>query len=168
LAKSISTSPVVADRGTEGHCGKNSQPASDDDAPHNNSAENQELIADGYEVVRAAVKLFGPQKKLAFALGKDPRYGDRIGEGINREGDHYTYLDWLVPLLRNPRSSEALLQYLCRIAGREMPAPRKTPTKPETDARRARKVREKYGQLLLDIDREIADEDGISVADLPR
>ncbi len=125
--------------GTEGHCGENTQsPFSESgqlEAPFMNYMRNEELIADGYEVVRGGAKLI-TNKILATALGRDPRYADRIGDGLNRVAERFIHFDWIIPILRHPVAGPPLLGFFCKIAGYHMPQPRM----PVTDAERLKKL----------------------------
>lgn len=117
----------VSREGTEGHCGENTQSTFSTsgtvELPFMDHLRNQDLVTDGYEVLRGACKILG-LKQLAFSLGRDADYGDRIGDGLNRRTDRYAHFDWIVPVLRHPVAGPPLLAFFCKVAGYHLPQPR--------------------------------------------
>lgn len=150
---------------TAGHCGENLQLTYSDsgraEPPHENHRRNQELIAEGYEVLRGAGKI-ATLKQLAAWLGRDVDYADRIGDALNRREERYAHFDWLIPLLRHPAAGPALLQFFCRIAGYEMPMQRRPQTAEERLRRLVRRCEAagSAGRVLLE---EAADDCDLDV-----
>lgn len=86
---------------------------------------------DLYSVVRAAIERAGGIEWLTAALDREPSYVSKISEGLNRREGRHAQLDWLAPLLRDPRAARELLTGLCALCGFEPPQPRRVVTREE-------------------------------------
>ena len=127
---------------------------------------NLDAIADGYEALRAAVKVFGGGKLLALSLGHELSYEAHLSNGLNRSGDRHAFFDWLFPMLRHPEAGKLLIEHLCVAAGFEIPD-RRPDTFTETDEVKAwRRVMARMGIAGEAAMSEVAKELGTDVAAL--
>lgn len=127
----------VAQTATGSHREKGSHPIPGRDQIDLNLPDPQEIqniTADGYEVLREVVAIFGGQKKLAVHLGEKITYNTKINEGLTRTADRSVQFDWLIPLLKHEHAAMRLLSWMNNVAQMKPPEPVVT----VTDEERAR------------------------------
>lgn len=129
--------------------------------------DNQDKIADSYEVMRQAVRLYGGGVKLAVELGLEPDYEAHISKGLNRHKDRHAFVDWLIPLLQHPEAGALLVEWFCTLGGYKKPDRR-----PElSDADRVRALFEELrnsGAVGEDMIKRAAERAGVDVGSFRR
>ncbi len=93
-----------------------------------------------YALFGAMVRVAGGVDWLTAALDKNPFYSSKISEGMNSRNGKHVQLDWLAPLLSDPRATDLLLGWLCERCGYEPPVTQRRKVTDEDYARAAREV----------------------------
>jgi predicted DNA-binding transcriptional regulator YafY len=114
----------------------------------------------------AMVTRFGGVDALCAALDRKPSYVSKIVEAMNGEDGRAVQLEWLAPMLRDPRCAELLLEALSDLCGFAPPQRDRVLSEQETKDSAFEVVREMDGITKEAIRQAIAKRKGVRVDDV--
>jgi hypothetical protein len=91
----------------------------------NAEAQRHADVAALRALFRAALQKAGDEVWLASALQKPLAYASKISEAVNAIGDRKIQLEWLAPMLQDPRAQDLIVAWVCDRCGFEQPERRK-------------------------------------------
>lgn len=114
----------------------------------------------------AMVAKFGGVDALVSALNRKPSYVSKITEAMNGGEGRAIQLEWLAPMLRDPRCAELLLSCLSEVCGYAPPVFERALTPEQTAETVTEVVAEMSGLVRESIRAEVAKRRGVRIEDV--
>ena len=114
----------------------------------------------------AMVARFGGVDALVAALNRKPSYVSKITEAMNGGEARAIQLEWMAPMLRDPRCAELLLSCLCEMCGYAPPVFERSLSREQTAETVTEVVAEMDGLMKEAIRAEVAKRRGVRVEDV--